>query len=579
MATRRARSSTTTWTFDAAHRLTQFVSSIDGVSDYGYDNINQLTTASHATQSNENYTYDENGNRTTPGYSTDVYNRLSSDGTYTYEYDAEGNRIRRTEISTGAVTDYEWDHRNRLVRVTDRPSTAGPITQTVQHTYDPFNRWITKQVDPDGDGPQSADITHYEYDGNQIVLELNESNSITHRYLWGPAVDQILADEQVGGEVLYPLTDHLGTVRDLLDSGGSVANHIVYDAFGNVTFETDAAVDHLFGYTGRPLDEATGLQNNLNRWYDAGIGQWASEDPIGFAAGDGNLFRYVGNHPTMNADPSGLVEPSAAGFVAIARGVGFVLDIPGHVRWWKTGDRRPPRPERIGVKPEGITNYGKVYHAERRWEGDRAVAFAICFDKNGNQWHENFQGQEGVYDPYQHAFLVDGVYYPFEPRSYDMMLDGSLAVAGVAAAKARGLRAKPTNAATEFATPTPYEGVRKASSYLQEAGVPRNIRKQVLESFDRRAMQVRTAGDSEFGIRYFDNVNAWPEGRYLFETFPASRQSLALQTEWNQMQFFKQWQIRPGTVILEGPAAAQGAYLPGGQTQQYILDIDNLLEP
>ena len=83
MATRRAPSSTTTWTFDAAHRLTQFVSSIDGVSDYGYDNINQLTTATHAAQPNESYTYDENGNRTTPGYSTDVYNRLTSDGTYT----------------------------------------------------------------------------------------------------------------------------------------------------------------------------------------------------------------------------------------------------------------------------------------------------------------------------------------------------------------------------------------------------------------------------------------------------------------------------------------------------------------
>ena len=136
------------WTFDVAHRLTQFVSSVDGVSDYGYDNINQLTAASHATQSNENYTYDENGNRTTPGYSTDVYNRLSSDGTYTYEYDDEGNRIRRTNISTGAVTDYEWDHRNRLVRVTDRASAAGPATQTVQHTYDAFNRWITQASRP-----------------------------------------------------------------------------------------------------------------------------------------------------------------------------------------------------------------------------------------------------------------------------------------------------------------------------------------------------------------------------------------------------------------------------------------------
>ena len=54
----------------------------------------------------------------------------------------------------------------------------------------------------------------------------------------------------------------------------------------------------IIGYTGRPLDLVTGLQNNLNRWYDARTGRWISEDPIGFAAGDANLYRYVGNGPT-----------------------------------------------------------------------------------------------------------------------------------------------------------------------------------------------------------------------------------------------------------------------------------------
>jgi hypothetical protein len=33
-----------------------------------------------------------------------------------------------------------------------------------------------------------------------------------------------------------------------------------------------------------------------------------SLDPIGFAAGDTNLYRYVGNKPTMATDPSGLWE-------------------------------------------------------------------------------------------------------------------------------------------------------------------------------------------------------------------------------------------------------------------------------
>jgi RHS repeat-associated protein len=295
------------WSFDAASRLTQFVSSVDGVSDYAYDSGDQLTAATHAAQTDEAYEYDENGNRTSTGYTTGFYNRLSSDGTYNYEYDAEGNRTKRTNINTGAVTEYTWDHRNRLVTVTDRAGDGGPITQIVNHRYDVFNRWISKQVDPDGAGPQPAAATRYHYDGDQLVLELDDSETVTHRYLWGPAVDQLLADEQATGEVLWAITDHLGSVRDLVDADGNVVNHIVYDSFGNAVSETNAAIDHLFGFTGRPFDESTGLQNNLNRWYDPQAGRWLSEDPIGFAAGDASLYRYVGNDPLTGRDPSGFV--------------------------------------------------------------------------------------------------------------------------------------------------------------------------------------------------------------------------------------------------------------------------------
>lgn len=40
--------------------------------------------------------------------------------------------------------------------------------------------------------------------------------------------------------------------------------------------------------------------------YDPTVGRWLSQDPIGFQAGDPNLYRYVGNSPTNFTDPSGL---------------------------------------------------------------------------------------------------------------------------------------------------------------------------------------------------------------------------------------------------------------------------------
>ncbi len=61
------------------------------------------------------------------------------------------------------------------------------------------------------------------------------------------------------------------------------------------------------GCTGLP--ETNGRIVRLQRQgYVLRDGRWISKDPIGFAAGDSNLYRYVGNSPTNAADPSGLVK-------------------------------------------------------------------------------------------------------------------------------------------------------------------------------------------------------------------------------------------------------------------------------
>ena len=207
---------------------------------------------------------------------------------------------------------------NRLVAVIHRTSEDGPILQSAEYVYDSQNRWIAKSIDADGAGPEDATSTYFVYDGNQIVLQIGAEGQVTNRYLWGPAVDQVLADEQLqfdgSSAVLWTLTDHLNTVRDLAvrdaETGvTTIANHVVYDAFGRVTSQTDPGVMTLFGFTARPFDRDTGLQNNLNRWYDAETGTWISEDPKGFAAADANLYRYCENDPINRRDPTGTELP------------------------------------------------------------------------------------------------------------------------------------------------------------------------------------------------------------------------------------------------------------------------------
>lgn len=74
------------------------------------------------------------------------------------------------------------------------------------------------------------------------------------------------------------------------------------------------------GFTGQWLNVVTGLQYNHHRWYDPTNGRWLSEDPMGFAAGDGNLHRYVGNRLTTHLDPTGLATFQIGGSVDITGG-------------------------------------------------------------------------------------------------------------------------------------------------------------------------------------------------------------------------------------------------------------------
>ena len=263
-----------------------------------------------------NFTY-----RTGGGYLTGQGNRLLSDGTYIYQYDAEGNRTARFvdvdldgQLSAGDtdVTAYAWDYRNRLVEVTERAVEGGAATQVVAYSYDASDRRIQRTLDSDGDGTPE-DYRYQVHRGGEAALELSDPDglegqtyepALAHRYLYGAAVDQILAVEDDSGDVLWGLADHQGTIRDVIDSAASLVQHRKYDSFGNA--DVTPIADFLFAYTGRPLNVETGLYDYRARWYDAGVGRFVSEDPLGFAAGDMNSYRYVGNSPLDYTDPTGM---------------------------------------------------------------------------------------------------------------------------------------------------------------------------------------------------------------------------------------------------------------------------------
>ena len=194
-----------------------------------------------------------------------------------YQYDALGRRIGKSvdENANGTIDrsqTFIYDGVGLLAASGGSIQISGPNGQLNQHG------WVDDLVlvfeDTDGAGPQSS--------------------SLSSRFLHGPAIDQIFAQESASGEVLWALADHQGTVRDWaesadLDNNGTteteVTKHITFDAFGNIQSVTDSsgaaiangASEILHAYTGQLCDADAGMHYYRARWYDSIAGRFVSE--------------------------------------------------------------------------------------------------------------------------------------------------------------------------------------------------------------------------------------------------------------------------------------------------------------
>jgi len=291
------------YTYDAASRVSQEVrnwnsgSSTDTLT-YSYTNNDQLTGVSHTNSSfsTESFSYDANGNQTGTGYTTTTDNEQTASPGYTYTFDHDGNLITSTQTSTGYVWTYTYDYRNRMTGAVEKTS-GGTTLEQVTYTYDALDN----RIGMDENGMQTWTL----YDGSSPIMDFNSSGSLTMRYLNGPT--GIVARQTSGGTVSWYLADALGTVRDLISNSGSIIDHVDYSAFGTVLDESSPSNgDRMMGFAGMERDTVTGLNLAVHRVENPGTGRWDSQDPRGFTAGDGNLYRYTGNSPSNSSDPLGL---------------------------------------------------------------------------------------------------------------------------------------------------------------------------------------------------------------------------------------------------------------------------------
>jgi RHS repeat-associated protein len=286
----------------------------------GYDNLNQITTFARGTLSasvvggpldtisssstSQSWSLDVMGNfasQTTNGTAVsrthNKQNEITTVGSATLAYDANGNM---TTDEAGRTLVYDsW---NRLVQIKDA---SGNTLFT--YAYDTLGRRISETVP----GTPSTTTDLY-YSAAWQVLEERVSGSWTAQYVWSPIYIDALILRDRPSERLWVQQDANWNVTSITDTSGTVVNRFVYYPYGGVAIYDGSwnilssnTLGWKYLFQGGRYDWIS-LYSFRNRDYSASLGRWSKNDPLGFAAGDTNLYRANSDRPTESRDPSGL---------------------------------------------------------------------------------------------------------------------------------------------------------------------------------------------------------------------------------------------------------------------------------
>jgi RHS repeat-associated protein len=287
----------------------------DGAAN-GYDGLNQLSEFQRGVLSDTNsdmipdtvatasryQTWDPDAVGNFEGVNTDGANQARTHNKQNQSTVVGGNNLtfddngNMTTDETGRTITFDaW---NRLVK----------INSTTRYANDALGRRI-----------KEGDVSLF-YSTNWQVLEEYSSGDPVNRYVWSPVyVDaMVLRDSDYDvrwldfQERLYVTHDANFNVTSLVNTGGNVVERFVYDPYGRFDFKdasygvrASSSYGWVYLHQGGRFDATAALFHFRNRDFSPTLMRWASVDPIGFRAGDGNLFRYVANNGPNRLDPSG----------------------------------------------------------------------------------------------------------------------------------------------------------------------------------------------------------------------------------------------------------------------------------
>ena len=262
--------------------------------------------------------------------------------------DARTYRNGQLQVASYAEMDLKYDHNDNILSLTRYGNKR--IVNDIQYVYD-GNRLIstsdngrttTYGYDLNGNVISTTEnACSYQYNCLNLVEEVRRNGSVSARYKYladGTKLEvsdamgcgflyfgsliyskrgTIYTPESVGftggrivctsagSEVLYHVTDYLGSVRVVADQNGRALEKINYYPFGKRWDAADLPISgNRYLFNGKEW-QATGAVNLLDygaRMYDPNLGRWFVQDPEYQSS---NPYAFCYNNPVRFIDPDG----------------------------------------------------------------------------------------------------------------------------------------------------------------------------------------------------------------------------------------------------------------------------------
>ena len=164
-----------------------------------------------------------------------------------------------------------------------------------------------------GDGTKvqtvdSAGVARH-YIGSLTYRQEGNGNLVLEEIAFDGGIVQVAEDGSP--ETFYCITDHLGSVRAMVDADGNAVERNDYYPFGAQHTRTDyPQIANRYKFNGKEREKAGGADwlDYGARRYDPALARWTTPDPLGNASVGFSPFAFCSNNPVNRTDPMGMLD-------------------------------------------------------------------------------------------------------------------------------------------------------------------------------------------------------------------------------------------------------------------------------